>query len=187
MSKLILLSGGFDSTVLARFQSPDLALFVDYGQPARIQERASARAVGRVLKIPVEEVAVTGLALGSMADAAGVSGPRVVQARNAILCSIGANVAASTGLEVVVIGATANDHADYADCRAEFFDKMSASSESTSGVRVEAPFVEMSKKEVSDLAKSLDAPVSSSWSCYSPEGLRPCGSCSSCLERNALS
>lgn len=182
----IMLSGGFDSTVLAAWKKPEKAYFVDYGQPASKPELHAAHKVAKHLGIELEVINVTGFHLGSMADPTGNAGPRVVAARNLLLVSIGTNRAAADGLGTLMIGATSGDRAAYADCRAEFFDALSALSQSTCGVKVAAPLVKLSKVEVAALAMECRAPIGLSWSCYTPNGVEPCGACNACAERSLI-
>jgi 7-cyano-7-deazaguanine synthase len=181
-----MLSGGFDSTVLAAWKKPEKAYFVDYGQPASKPELHAAHKVAKHLGIELEVINVTGFHLGSMADPTGNAGPRVVAARNLLLVSIGTNRAAADGLGTLMIGATSGDRAAYADCRAEFFDALSALSQSTCGVKVAAPLVKLSKVEVAALAMECRAPIGLSWSCYTPNGVEPCGACNACAERSLI-
>jgi len=204
----LLLSGGYDSTVLAAWAKPTRGLFVNYGQPAAEPEQIAAVAVAEKLGFPLEVISVTGLDLGSMADPIGTPGSRVVAARNTMLVSLATNRCATlicspleswenrVGNRMVIVGATGGDRDAYPDCRKEFFNDLSVLSEATCGVEVDAPLVEMSKAQVAELALEINAPVELSWSCYTPfppvsmEGVgspwSPCGECSSCVERMAV-
>ena len=199
----VLLSGGYDSTVLAAWANPKRGLFVDYGQPAATPERIAACAVAKKLEFPLDVISVTGMDLGSMGDPTGTTGSRVVAARNTMLVSLATNRAAAlrdslddhgrplpfdrrVGNGVVIVGATSGDREAYPDCRKEFFRDLSVLSQSTCNVKVEAPLIEMSKAQVAELASEIGAPVELSWSCYTPKGLEPCGACNSCVERMAV-
>ena len=194
----VLLSGGYDSTVLATWAKPTRGLFVNYGQPAAEPEQIAAVAVAEKLGFPLEVISVTGLDLGSMGDSTGAPGSRVVAARNTMLISLATNRAAAlrgspseqwehrVGNRLVIIGATGGDREAYPDCRKEFFSDLSVLSEATCGVEVDAPLVEMSKAQVAELALEINAPVELSWSCYTPKGLSPCGKCNSCQERKSV-
>ena len=152
-------------------------VFVDYGHPAQQQEgwRAFAYCGERRLRLRV--VHVFGLALGDMEAAVGA---RVVPCRNAVLLAAAANAAHAMGGIALAIGAIADDQREYADCRPEFFDAMSAAV----GLQINAPLLGLSKREVVAEARRLGLDPGASWSCYGP-GPEPCGTCPSCVARSA--
>ena len=49
-------------------------------------------------------------------------------------------------------------------------------------LRIEAPFVGMSKADVVRTGLSLGVPYQYTWSCYEG-GERPCGTCATCIDR----
>lgn len=184
MAKLVLLSGGLDSTAAMINTDADRALFVDYGQPATDQEEAAARRICERLGVPLEIVVVVGLRLGSMADPAGERGPRVVQARNAVLCSLAANQLEPG--DVIVLGAHAGDAAAYADCRWPFIRDLGNVLTAAYGVRLEAPLLAWTKPEILAFLGREFREYQLCWSCYTPtDDGEPCGTCSSCAERCA--
>ena len=178
---LVLLSGGIDSTVVATFSLPMLraCLFVDYGQPAGMQEeRASRRwcdAFGIEwlwAKLPLD-----GLALRDG------DGPRIVPGRNLALISLGISFALSRGCNEVRIGCNADD-ACYPDCRPEFIEAADALAR-VYGVRVLAPLVGMTKADVLTMAGRYGVNLGAAWTCYSPVDRKPCGACLACTTREA--
>lgn len=177
------MSGGLDSVCVASIVEPDFALFVNYGQLARNAEWSAAKRCAKSLGIPIVAVNIVGFFLTEMNAAPG-PGARVTAARNLMLASAGVNAADARGLDEVVFGATRDDHADYPDCRGEFFDALSALSLAAYGVTVTAPALNWSKEQL--FKRAPQAPVEHSFSCYSPVVESPCGVCNSCLERNAL-
>lgn len=189
MDTLVLFSGGVDSAVLVAKMLAEgrlgAALHVRYDHPANLSEEHAVSAIRltyskRGVVLPLQTVNVQ-IAATQLAAGAGASGPRVVPGRNACLLSVATNVAASLGLSRVVFGATAEDLADYADCRPEFVAAMSALA-SVWGVTIEAPLLAMCRADVVALGKSLDAPMDKAWSCYQPVDGKPCGKCGSCLQ-----
>ena len=180
--KVLLLSGGIDSTaLLAEFHEvTDLALFVDYGQPSATEEEACARRSADRFDVAFQCVDVGPLQLGAMSDAPGVAGPRVIHARNTILIALAANYAGHGG--EIFIGSHADDFLEYPDCQGPFFVHMTAALYHAQKARVLAPFSILSKADVRAklAAISLDA-SSLCWSCYAPlsPGV-PCGACNSC-------
>lgn len=179
MSTLVLLSGGVDSAAVATLDA-DHALFVGYGQPVVAKECAAAARVAQRLGIPFSSVSVVGLDTSAMHDAAG-PGARVVPGRNAVLLAVAAARAAGLGLDTVRIGAIADDHADYSDCRPAFVDALSSVLIAAYGVRVEAPLAMHAKVRAVELCLRAGV-LDLTWSCY-VHGPKPCGTCNSCVSR----
>lgn len=180
MKELVLLSGGLDSAVcLFRAHDP-VALFVDYGQPAAEQEREAAIALTGRRGCPLFTARAT-LQLGTMTDAPGLPGARVIGGRNAVLISLGVNTAVHTGRDVVWIGAQASDSDDYPDCRALFLTALDRLSRQTYGVGVAAPLIMASRANIAAEARHR-VPPGLTWSCYTPVNGAPCQTCNSCRQ-----
>jgi len=190
-SSVVLLSGGMDSAAvftLARQSKARQvhALFVDYGQPAVEPERKAARELHRHLEGDgFHEVTVHGLCTGDMVLDAGEESPRVVPARNLVLAGLGVNLASSLGAEAVILGVTRGDHADYIDCRPLFYAAM-APLVSQLDVAVMTPLIKEPKSYAYWVLRSGGVPPEMTWSCYTPVGGEPCGSCNSCKLRSDL-
>ena len=179
MSEVVLLSGGIDSAVCLWRAAKPIALFVDYGQPARVQELAAAQALcwARDCELAVMDAP---LALGKMGAVAGEPGPRVVGGRNAILLALGVNLAVERGASVVWIGAQPGDQDNYPDCRASFLTGLDRIYRAAYGVGVDAPLIMISRANLAAEARRL--PQGLTWSCYSAVDGRPCGTCNSCRQ-----
>lgn len=108
--------------------------------------------------------------------------------RNGLFLSSAAAIAISKGCEVIYYGAHHDDAAGnaYPDCSTEFNNAMNTAIFEGSGhqVRIEAPFLSMSKKEIVKLGLKLHTPYHMTWSCYEG-GEKPCGVCGTCLDRKA--
>ena len=110
--------------------------------------------------------------------------------RNIIFLSIASGFAETLGAEKIFIGVNSVDYSGYPDCRPEFveaFNKTIAVGTKQgveSGIKVEAPILNMSKKEIIELGMSLGVDYSLTHSCYNPtpDGLS-CGVCDSCRLR----
>lgn len=179
--ELVLLSGGIDSSVLLWRARDPVALFVDYGQPARAEELAASAALAAARGCSLMVSTVT-MDLGRMSDAAGVAGPRVVGGRNLILVGLGVNAALASGRDVVWLGAQAGDSADYPDCRANFVTALDRMNRTAYGVGVDAPLVLCSRASLAAEAR-LRVPQGLTWSCYAPSSPGvPCGACNSCKQ-----
>jgi hypothetical protein len=148
---------------------------VDYGQPHCGQEQIGAEHVAKQFSIPLYTARVT-LPFGINEDDPAM----FVPGRNLILLALAANVIAEAGDRTVIIGANADDHDDYPDCRREFFD----AAQPALGVEVVTPLISKGKPEIGDLADRLGVPISWTWSCYYPvDDEHPCGACDACKHR----
>lgn len=106
--------------------------------------------------------------------------------RNGLFLSTAASVALSKECSVIYYGAHADDAAGsaYPDCSSAFHQAMSDAIYIGSGnqLRIEAPFVNMTKAEVVKTGLELKVPYELTWSCY--EGSKePCGVCGTCIDR----
>jgi len=203
-SPLVLLSGGVDSSTLLAESLVDpndrervveaTAVFVNYGQ-RHLREQYAADAIARYygVKLITLDLRSFGLSVRSALTQADIPVPHghytedsmaatVVPNRNATMLSAAAGVAASLGHNMVKTAVHAGDHAVYADCRPEFIDAIDAATQFGCGVRISAPFVNISKADIVKLGAALSVPYALTWSCY--EGReRHCGRCGTCVER----
>lgn len=191
---LLLLSGGVDSVVLGRFsqlQEHDIhAVCVNYGQPAYLAEQIAARHYARRYGWSLEALRVELKGSKNMGASHGAS---VIPARNAVLLSMAANIAAVRGISSILIGATAEDYNDYLDCRRDWIESIGSPLLEASGAAVRAPFVTWSRADIVQWAHSNDMCLDMTWSCYAPvdkTGMRmptysPCGECASCLQEGS--
>lgn len=200
---VVLVSGGMDSLVLAAFatRESDIALLhVNYGQPTERKELACFHAIANHLKVKDRLVADIGYLKaigGSALTDPGIAIPEAdpdrpgvpvtyVPFRNAHFVCIAVSWAEVIGAKNVYIGAVMADSSGYPDCRPEFYEAMNEAvrrgTKDGSGIRVQAPFVRLRKKDLVLMGKSLGVPFEHSWSCYR-EGEKACGRCDSCALR----
>lgn len=106
--------------------------------------------------------------------------------RNGLFLASAASIALSKECSLIYYGAHGDDAAGnaYPDCSSSFNSAMNDAIYIGSGnqVKIEAPFVNMTKKDV--VAKGLErgVPYELTWSCY--EGHEePCGVCATCIDR----
>ena len=200
---VVLLSGGVDSAVTLYIAKKDYechALVFDYGQRA-VKEIDAARKISaeagcecQVIKISLpwkgSVLLDTGKDMPSgEASSGGVIPETYVPARNMIFLSFGVSFAEAIGAEAVFIGAHQLDFSNYPDCRTEFFSdfqkvvkagtKTGAEGDS---IKITAPVINKTKKEIVEEGVKLGVPFEYSWSCYEG-GAEPCGKCESCLFR----
>jgi 7-cyano-7-deazaguanine synthase len=197
---LVLLSGGMDSTTLLTVtledspNGPVEAVFVDYGQ-RHIREYESAQAVAARfgIRLHVIDLRAWGACVKSALTDPDIAVPHghytadtmaitVVPNRNATMLSAAAGIAASRDLGAVRTAVHAGDHAVYADCRPEFITALSAATLLGCGIRIQAPFVQLDKTAIANLAYEFCAPHELTWSCYEG-GEQHCGRCGTCCER----
>jgi 7-cyano-7-deazaguanine synthase len=198
-------SGGLDSVTLAhqlRAEVVDLHLLsFDYGQRHR-KELDFAGLCAKRLGAGFDRVDISGLGSllgGSALTDGGLDVPEghyaeetmavtVVPNRNSIMLSIAYGVAVAEGADMVAIAAHAGDHFVYPDCRPAFVEAFDAMERvavegfGKPGLRLHAPFLQVSKSEIVRLGARLGVPFEETWSCYVGGELH-CGRCGTCVER----
>lgn len=205
MSRAIaIVSGGLDSVTLAYLlhaEGYELHLLsFDYGQRHK-KELAFAELCAKRLSAEFDVIdlsSITRFLKGSaLTDAITVpdghyAAPNmaitVVPNRNAMMLSVAYAVAVAEQARVVAFGVHAGDHFIYPDCRPTFiavFDTMQRVAVEGFGdpqLRLEAPFMHISKDQIVRLGTSLQVPYIDTWSCYKG-GDKHCGTCGTCVER----
>lgn len=201
-----LLSGGLDSTTcLAYAQRAGFecyALSFDYGQRHRI-ELESASKVASELQAARHLIVPVNLRLfGGSALTADIAVPKngpgegipitYVPARNTVFLSFALAWAEVLSASDVFIGVNSIDYSGYPDCRPEYieaFERMAnlatkAGVEGLTYLRIHTPLIQLSKREIIELARELDVNFRWTYSCYDPdEHGRACGLCDSCRLR----
>lgn len=209
-SAVILLSGGLDSaTTLAIARQAGFtlhALSFRYGQRHAVELEA-ARAVARQLGVTQHTVAEIDLRfIGGSALTADLAVPKgrspdamahgipvtYVPARNTIFLSYALAWAEVLGATDIFLGVNALDYSGYPDCRPEYiaaFERLAnlatrAGVEGDHPIRIHAPLIQLSKREIIARGLSLGVDFSLTRSCYdpAPDG-RACGACDSCTLR----
>lgn len=176
LSATVLVSGGLDSaTALASIRDRDLSptsLFVDYGQPARLEERAAAERIAANFGVSHRAIAIDGLFVSD----------GEIPGRNALLVLTA--MMAAPAPQAIVLGV--HEGTEYWDCSREFIGRMQGllNGYAAGAVQLLAPFAALSKSAVYVLAKELGVDASLTYSCEHAGG--PCGSCLSCKDVEAL-
>jgi 7-cyano-7-deazaguanine synthase len=113
-----------------------------------------------------------------------------VPSRNIIFLSIAAGIAETIDAGTIFIGVNTVDYSGYPDCRPEFINKFNemiavgTKMGVESSIKVEAPLINMSKKNIIALGLSLNVDYSITHSCYDPDDNgKSCGKCDSCRLR----
>lgn len=108
----------------------------------------------------------------------------VVPGRNTIFTSILMGLAESIGVEEVLLGIHAGDHAIYPDCRPVWLRDMGLvfNWASEGKVRLKAPYIHAKKNDIVGIGIGLDTPYHLTRTCYKDQQVA-CGKCGSCQER----
>lgn len=211
MKALVLSSGGIDSTTCLGMAVEQygrenvIALSVSYGQK-HDKELAASNAVAEyygvehlsmdlakifsysdcsLLKHSQQEIPEEAYA-DQLKKTQGKPVSTYVPFRNGLFLSTAASVALSRECSVIYYGAHADDAAGnaYPDCSSAFHQAISDAIFIGSGeqLKVEAPFVNMTKAEVVKKGLELKVPYHLTWSCYEGKD-KPCGVCGTCIDR----
>ncbi len=213
MKALVLLSGGVDSSTCLGRTVKDygrenvVALCMTYGQKHQ-KEMDSAKAVAAFYGVELYSLDLAeifqyskcSLLQGSeeeipheayseqLEKTNGAPVSTYVPFRNGLFLSAAASFALSMDCEVIYYGAHADDAAGnaYPDCSEVFNNAMNTAIWEGSGhqVKIVAPFVNANKADVVKEGLELGVPYELTWSCYEG-GDKPCGSCGTCLDRQA--
>ena len=207
---VVLLSGGMDSVTLLHYVRKTLdcrtvhALTFLYGQK---HVRETECAAWQADSLAVKEHHVLDLTgLGIFPDGASAltdknravpdmaalppsqcdQPPTYVPNRNMILLSLAVAYAEARGIADVFYGAQVQDRYGYWDCAPEFLERMNAvlALNRRQAVRLHAPFIAMSKRDIIGIGHALGVDYSHTWTCYRG-GDKACGACPSCVERLA--
>jgi 7-cyano-7-deazaguanine synthase len=197
---VILLSGGLDSATALYFAKKKgyalTALVFDYRQRHK-KEIGAAKKIIRLNKIRHHLIkADLSWTHSSLTDTKkhvpinrNLSAREIpstyVAARNIVFLSYAFSLAESIGAKKIFIGAHIEDYSGYPDCRPEFlkaFQDAVNKGMKQAGIKIEAPLLNKSKKEIIVLGLKLKVPFELTWSCYEG-GAKPCGKCDSCRFR----
>lgn len=177
---LILLSGGIDSMVAAHvLQNEGLAvtaLFIDYGHPARTEEREASEQVSAVLGCQYNSCSVSRLSR--------LPWTGEVFFRNAMLLSVAATWSAGR-IPIIAIGL--HGGSDYPDTQPAFVRSFQDALSFCSGgsVRLLAPLMDWRKSHSVEYAREVGLPLATTYSCERG-GPGSCGRCLSCRERKEV-
>jgi 7-cyano-7-deazaguanine synthase len=187
--RLLLLSGGLDSTALAVMLRPEYALTVDYGQVSAAGEIRAAAAVSSALGVPHDVLRADCSAIGSgllagTEQAAVAPVPEWWPFRNQLLLTLAAAWAIPRGLNCLLAGSVASDGA-HADGTAEFYSAAGRLLEMQEGsIAVDTPAIAMSSEELLRAAQVPAGLLGFTHSCHRSD--LACGLCPGCLKRSAV-
>lgn len=212
MKILVLSSGGVDSTTCLAMAVAEvgaenvLALSVYYGQK-HDKEIQAAKKVAEYYGVQRMELDLSVIFAGSNCSLLKQSTEEIplesyaqqieethgehpvstyVPFRNGLFLSSAASIALSHGCSKIMYGAHADDAAGaaYPDCSLDFVNAMNQAIYLGSGnqLKIEAPFVSLTKADVVKKGLELGVPYELTWSCYEG-GEKPCGKCGTCIDR----
>jgi len=202
---VVLLSGGVDSCVALAYALSQnrkcQAISFDYGQRHKI-ELESAKAIASYYGIAHTPVQIDSTLFSngrsySLLDIAHKVERKptsnipstYVPCRNLLFLSHAACFAEVHNASEIYFAANADDYENYPDCRHPFVKGLEAAISQGSPHKVEiiTPLIEMTKKQIGDLGRRLNAPLEMTWSCYAPqENKQPCGTCQACALRKSV-
>lgn len=201
MKAIVSLSGGMDSaTVLAEALSEGRsvrAVGFTYGSKHNRWENAAARALAAHYGVPYRLIDLSAVMAGFDSDLLLSGGPvpeghyetenmrrTVVPGRNTIFNAILLGIAESEKAGEVWVGIHAGDHFIYPDCRPTYYRAMAEVMDRASdgAVKLRAPFLDVTKKEILQRGFELGVPYRLTRTCYADQEIA-CGRCGSCQER----
>ena len=209
---VVLLSGGLDSTTLLAYALAEgfiaHAMTFRYGQRHAVEIEAARRvaATHGVRQHIIVDIDLR--TFGGSALTSDLSVPKnrpveemssgipitYVPARNTIFLSYALAWSEVLGASDIFIGVNAVDYSGYPDCRPEYvaaYERMAnlatrGAVEGTTPVRIRAPLIGLTKREIIGLGMRLGVDYGMTTSCYdpSPDGAA-CGHCDACQLRLA--
>lgn len=175
---LILFSGGIDSTACIQWYL-DLdyninPLFIKFGQLSEKQELISAKKVCDHYSLNLTVIKLNNLQKFSTGE---IPGRNFIFIANALF-NIGDN-------EAIILGV--HSGTGYFDCSEDFVNILNqVIKETTDGTsRLEAPFINWSKKQIFDYCQIKKIPIELTYSCEKGTKIR-CGKCATCRDLNIL-
>ena len=107
-----------------------------------------------------------------------------VPARNTVFCSIALSYAESIKAEIIIVGWDYEEAITFPDNSKEYLESFNKTIEygSFDDIKIKAPLIDMTKKEIVEKGHQIDAPMDLSYSCYNGSR-KHCGVCESCKRR----
>ncbi|MDD3754095.1 MAG: 7-cyano-7-deazaguanine synthase QueC [Methanobacterium sp.] len=201
------LSGGLDSTVATSLLADEYeihAITFDYGQRSAKMEIESSKVICEKLGLQHTVIELPWLALlGGSALTSQKTVPKLemnqlddkeicdetarkvwVPGRNMVFTSIALSFAEAEGAEKIIVGWDHEEAETFPDNSKEFLDAFNNLLKigSMDDVQIEAPLIQMNKKEIVKTGEKISSPMNISYSCYMGE-TQHCGICESCMRR----
>ncbi len=205
MSKvLVSFSGGADSITLlykaiALYGKENVQpMYFHYGQRHAPGEQEAVKALSDKLglntlhfKFDLTQFgrsALTDIDIDVPAQSEGRQGITVVPYRNSFFILHAAAYAVTHDFDIIALGSTFEDLAEYPDCRPEFFSAMLTTlrlGDRHHHIELWTPYANVRKKDVIAEGLDMEVPYEWSWTCYIGKWNYPCRICDACKEREA--
>ncbi len=199
MSKLLIYSGGMDSTTMLHQFKDEIALALSFNYGSKHNMIEIRHAAKNCEQLGIEHLVINlGNVMKHFKSALLLDGgdipeghysednmaSTVVPFRNGIMLSIAAGIAESNNLISILVASHYGDDAQYPDCRQTFVDPMREAINAGTGnhVILEAPYTLNTKDQIAKIGYSLSIDWSTTYSCYKG-GKNHCGRCGTCVER----
>lgn len=179
--KVLLFSGGLDSTALAHMYRPDQLLFMDYGQVSAAGELRAAAQIARDLDLPFDarNVDCRSFGAGHLVGSTPLSeaAPEFWPFRNQLLITLAAMAYFTSAPLTILIGTVASDSV-HPDGSREFLENMERVLACQGGIHVQAPALELTSAELVRRSAVPRSTLAWSFSCH--QGNTACGQCRGC-------
>jgi 7-cyano-7-deazaguanine synthase len=188
--ELLLLSGGLDSSALAAWRRPELALTIDYGQtPATGEARAAAavcRALGLAHHVLCNDCGQVGSGLLASSDPpANAPSEEWWPYRNQLLVTLAASWGIRFDVTTITVGSVISDGQRHADGSRTFYEHLDALvAMQERAVRVVAPASQMTSEELITASGISEAVLGWTHSCHTSN--LSCGMCPGCTKRREV-
>lgn len=201
---ILLLSGGIDSTtLLAKLKKEDyevVAISFSYGQKHEIE---LAYAKKNAEKYNVKDHRIIKIE-NSLFNSSALVNPEIqisryknetipegkvntyVPFRNLLFTSTALSLAETLDIKEIYLAFNQDDSRNFWDCTPYFLDKINSICSIDSEITIKAPFIELTKIEVIELAKELHVNLENTISCYQPSDGSECGECLSCVTKRKV-
>lgn len=190
MSRVLLLSGGVDSTAIAHWLEPEALLFIDYGQRCSEAERRAADRVAVQLQRPLAFLSVDCGSVGEdllrgLDALKKPAGEVWWPYRNQLLATFASAWALGNGCSEVLIGTVAGDGSVHRDGTTWFLQSLDALiSGQEGGVHISAPAIELTTEALIETSGITRDVLAGSYSCH--RSSFPCGECGGCTKRDQI-
>ncbi len=184
--KLLLLSGGIESSCLAFWKRPDRCLTIDYGQACAEREIETAKAIAKRLKIPHETVIATpGKKFGfSHAKIARSAKPEFWPLRNQFLGTVAAMHCFGSRVQEIWFGTVKTDKR-FSDGSRIFYKRLgSLVSHQEGNIKISAPAIGLTTEELISRSRAPRSFLGATFSCHRSN--IACGDCPGCKKQREL-
>jgi 7-cyano-7-deazaguanine synthase len=179
--RVLLFSGGLDSTALAYWLKPDRLLFIDYGQVTAEGELRAARKISSELQLGLDTRSVDARSCGAgdMAEGHTLSSeaPEFWPYRNQFLITLAAMAYANESPLSILIGTVRTDRV-HPDGHPQFLRKLQIALKTQADVQIEAPAISITSRT---LIKRAGVPLDLlGWAFSCHRANYACGQCRGC-------